>query len=87
MGEIPEPELAEILVKRCAIAPSYAAKLVAVMRELERRRQVCPCQYVEHYSIVMRLHEAGVQVACACTSCLQACSESPCVWLLIVETG
>ena len=40
MGEIPEPELAEILEKRCAIAPSYAAKLVAVMRELERRRQV-----------------------------------------------
>ena len=40
VGDIPEPELAEILEKRCAIAPSYAAKLVAVMRELERRRQV-----------------------------------------------
>jgi midasin (ATPase involved in ribosome maturation) len=29
-----------ILEKRCAIAPSYAAKLVATMRELQRRRQV-----------------------------------------------
>ena len=27
-----------ILEKRCAIAPSYAAKLVDVMRELQRRR-------------------------------------------------
>jgi hypothetical protein len=29
----------EILNKRCGIAPSYASKLVAVMRELQRRRQ------------------------------------------------
>ena len=40
VGEFPESELAEILHKRCAIAPSYAAKMVAVMRDLERRRQV-----------------------------------------------
>ena len=39
VGEFPEGELAEILHKRCAIAPSYAAKMVAVMRDLERRRQ------------------------------------------------
>lgn len=41
VGDIPDSELAEILEKRCALAPSYAAKLVAVMRELQRQRQVC----------------------------------------------
>ena len=40
VGEFPEGELAQILHQRCSIAPSYAAKMVAVMRDLERRRQV-----------------------------------------------
>ena len=40
MGDIPDGELATILEKRCALAPSHAAKLVAVMREQQRRRQV-----------------------------------------------
>lgn len=36
--DIPDDELHIILEKRCAIAPSYAKKLVEVMRELQRRR-------------------------------------------------
>lgn len=36
--ELPDSELADILHQRCGIAPSYASKLVAVMRELQRRR-------------------------------------------------
>ena len=36
--DIPDEELHVILEKRCAIAPSYASKLVGVMRELQRRR-------------------------------------------------
>jgi hypothetical protein len=39
VGDIPDAELATILQERCALAPSYAAKLVTVMRELQRRRQ------------------------------------------------
>ena len=39
MGDIPDAELATILVQRCALAPSHAGRLVAVMRELQRRRQ------------------------------------------------
>ncbi len=42
VGDIPDSELAHILQLRCALAPSYAAKLVAVMRELQRLRQVHP---------------------------------------------
>ncbi|KAL4440107.1 hypothetical protein ABPG75_003108 [Micractinium tetrahymenae] len=38
VDDIPDEELTTILEKRCAIAPSYAAKLVAVQRELQRRR-------------------------------------------------
>ena len=41
VGDIPDAELATILQQRCALAPSYSTKLVAVMRELQRRRQVC----------------------------------------------
>lgn len=41
VGDIPDGELATILEGRCALAPSYAAKLVAVMRALQRRRQAC----------------------------------------------
>lgn len=37
--ELPDSELADILHQRCGIAPSYASKMVAVMRELQRRRQ------------------------------------------------
>ena len=36
----PNHELSTILEQRCAIAPSYARKLVDVMQELQRRRQV-----------------------------------------------
>ena len=36
--DIPDDEMHVILEKRCAIAPSYASKLVVVMRELQRRR-------------------------------------------------
>ena len=44
VGDIPDGELATILEGRCALAPSYAAKLVAVMRALQRRRQARqPC--------------------------------------------
>ena len=39
VDELPDTELGEILGKRCGIAPSYATKMVAVMRELQRRRQ------------------------------------------------
>ena len=38
--DIPDGELAAILEQRCALAPSYAKKLVATMRELQRQRQV-----------------------------------------------
>ncbi|KAL2312008.1 Midasin [Schizosaccharomyces pombe] len=37
--DIPENELETILHKRCKIAPSYAAKIVQVFRELSLRRQ------------------------------------------------
>ena len=40
VGDIPDGELAAILHQRCAIAPSHANKLVDVMRDLQRRRQV-----------------------------------------------
>jgi midasin len=38
VGDIPDSELAGILERRCALPPSYAARLVAVMRDLQRRR-------------------------------------------------
>lgn len=40
MDDIPDDELHEIVEKRCAVAPSYAKKMIAVMRELQRRRSV-----------------------------------------------
>ena len=40
VGDIPDGELAIILELRCEIAPSHAAKLVDVLRTLERHRQV-----------------------------------------------
>ena len=39
VGDIPDDELRIILNKRCDVAPSYAAKIVEVMRELQRRRR------------------------------------------------
>ncbi|KAK3283483.1 hypothetical protein CYMTET_8818 [Cymbomonas tetramitiformis] len=36
--DIPDGELAEILNKRCHVAPSHASKLVEVMRQLQMRR-------------------------------------------------
>jgi midasin len=39
VDELPDSELADILHQRCGIAPTYASKMVAVMRELQRRRQ------------------------------------------------
>lgn len=38
--DIPDNELHIILEKRCKIAPSYSVKLVAAMRELQRRRSI-----------------------------------------------
>ena len=40
MGDLPDTELEFILQQRCALAPSYSKKLVGVMRELYRTRQV-----------------------------------------------
>jgi midasin len=40
VGDIPDSELSHILHERCAIAPSHADKLVSVMKELQRFRQV-----------------------------------------------
>lgn len=37
--DVPQDELETILCQRCKIAPSYASKIVAVFRELQRRRQ------------------------------------------------
>ncbi|KAK0528599.1 AAA ATPase midasin [Tilletia horrida] len=37
--DVPQPELQTILADRCSIAPSYAAKMVAVFVELQKRRQ------------------------------------------------
>jgi len=42
VDDIPDGELATILHRRCDVAPSYAAKMVATMRELQRQRQVRP---------------------------------------------
>ena len=42
VGDIPDSELATILELRCAMAPSHAARLVDVLRHLERHRQVNP---------------------------------------------
>ena len=40
VDDIPDDELHEIIEKRCAVAPSYAKKMISVMRELQRRRSV-----------------------------------------------
>jgi hypothetical protein len=37
--ELPDSELSDILHQRCGIAPTYASKMVSVLRELQRRRQ------------------------------------------------
>eukprot|EP00741_Cyanophora_paradoxa_P000351 tig00000403_g342.t1 len=38
VDEIPDTELETIVSKRCAVAPSHAARLIAVMRDLQRTR-------------------------------------------------
>ena len=38
VDDIPDSELHEILEKRCSVAPSYAKKMITVMRQLQRRR-------------------------------------------------
>ena len=40
VGDLPDNELEFILQQRCALAPSYSKKLVSVMRDLYRTRQV-----------------------------------------------
>ena len=40
VGDLPDNELEFILQQRCALAPSYSKKLVGVMRDLYRTRQV-----------------------------------------------
>ncbi|KAL9936347.1 hypothetical protein V8E36_004415 [Tilletia maclaganii] len=37
--DVPQPELQTILADRCGIAPSYAAKMVVIFVELQKRRQ------------------------------------------------
>ncbi len=43
VGDLPDDELEFILQQRCALAPSYSRKLVGVMRDLYRTRQVSAC--------------------------------------------
>lgn len=43
VGDLPDDELEFILQQRCALAPSYSKKLVGVMRDLYRTRQVSAC--------------------------------------------
>ncbi|GIZ03538.1 midasin [Caerostris extrusa] len=37
--DIPDPELKEILAKRCELPSSYSNKLVSIMRDLQKRRR------------------------------------------------
>lgn len=48
VGDLPDSELEYILQQRCALAPSYAKKLVSVMRDLYRTRQVCSLLSLAH---------------------------------------
>ena len=43
VGDLPDSELEFILQQRCSLAPSYSKKLVGVMRDLYRTRQVSHC--------------------------------------------
>ena len=52
VGDLPDSELEYILQQRCALAPSYAKKLVSVMRDLYRTRQVCSLLSLAHQDIV-----------------------------------
>ena len=60
VGDIPDSELAHILHERCAIAPSHAEKLVAVMKELQRWRQVRCHSGNLHCSLGIVSHRLGV---------------------------
>lgn len=46
VGDLPDGELEYILQQRCALAPSYSKKLVSVMRNLYRTRQVWSTSFV-----------------------------------------
>ena len=72
VGDIPDGELATILEQRCALAPSYAAKLVAVMRELYRQRQVGWLQCLQE-----RLPKCDEQAESASGCCVAACWATP----------
>ncbi len=52
--DLPDEELQEILQKRCDLAPSYSAKLVEVMRDLQRRRQSSQIFAGKHGFITLR---------------------------------
>ena len=59
VGDIPDGELAHILHERCAIAPSHAEKLVAVMKELQRWRQVFFCYCTLRFFLDIVFHCLG----------------------------
>jgi midasin len=52
--DLPDEELQEILQRRCDLAPSYATKLVEVMRDLQRRRQSSQIFAGKHGFITLR---------------------------------
>ncbi len=52
--DLPDEELQEILQRRCDMAPSYAGKLVEVMRDLQRRRQGTQIFAGKHGFITLR---------------------------------
>ena len=87
MGDIPDAELATILQQRCALAPSHAARLVAVMRELQRRRQArrsalpCVSPMMEDQlrarllgSVCIRKSPANYPTVAAAGVCLRPCA-------------
>lgn len=51
---VPQPELETILTNRCEIPPSYAAKIVAVFIELQRRRQAGRVFDAKHEFVTLR---------------------------------
>ncbi|KAH3757277.1 AAA ATPase midasin [Pelomyxa schiedti] len=52
--EIPDPELETILTRRCIIPPSYSAKIVSVMKELQRNRTVSEVFSGKHAFVTLR---------------------------------
>ena len=87
VGDIPDAELANILQERCQLAPSYAAKLVSIMRELQRRRQVS-CTAFTHLPLLSMNCQPGFTAPCYCihadAHALCACFNpvaADCCWL------